>query len=134
MEIPQILKTYQKIAVVGASPNPDRTSNQVLTYLNKHGYKVIPINPNTAEISGQKCYPSLDAVPEKIDIVDIFRRSEECVPIVEEAIKIGAKVIWMQEGVVNSEAEALGVNAGLTVVMDHCLMKEHKRYRGQEME
>lgn len=134
MEIPQILKTYKKIAVVGASPNPDRTSNQVLTYLKKHGYRVFPINPNAAEISGQKCYPSLESVPENIEIVDIFRRSEECVPIVEAAIKIRAKVIWMQEGVVNREAEALGVNAGLTVVMDHCLMKEHKRYRGQEME
>jgi predicted CoA-binding protein len=134
MEIPQILKELRNIAVVGASPNPDRTSNQVLTYMKKHGYKIFPVNPNTTEVSGQKCYPSLEAVPEKIDIVNIFRRSEKCVPIVKEAIKIGAKVVWMQEGVINAEAEALGVNAGLTVIMDHCLMKEHKRYRGQEME
>jgi len=134
MEIPQILRTYQKIAVVGASPNPDRTSNHVFAYLKNHGYRVIPVNPNTTEISGEKCYPSLKAIPEKVEIVDIFRRSEECVPIVEEAIKIGAKVIWMQEGVINDEAKALGRNAGLTVVMDRCLMKEHKRFRGQETE
>jgi predicted CoA-binding protein len=74
MEIPQILKELRNIAVVGASPNPDRTSNQVLTYMKKHGYKIFPVNPNTTEVSGQKCYPSLEAVPEKIDIVNIFRR------------------------------------------------------------
>ncbi len=85
-------------------------------------------------MSGEKSYPSLTAIPEKVEIVDIFRRSEECVPLVEEAIKVGAKVIWMQEGVVNGEAEAKALCAGLTVVMDHCLMKEHKRFKGQETE
>ncbi len=134
MEIPQILNTYHTIAVVGASPDPDRTSNHVFTYLKNHGYRVIPVNPMANEVSGEKCFPSLNAIPEKVEIVDIFRRSEECVPLVEEAIKIGAKVIWMQEGVVNGEAQAKALHAGLTVVMDHCLMKEHKRFKGQDME
>ncbi len=134
MEIPQILKIYHTVAVVGASPDPDRTSNHVFMYMKKHGYRVIPVNPRTHEVSGEKCYPSLTAIPEKIEIVDIFRRSEECVPLVEEAIKVGAKVIWMQEGVINGEAEAKALSAGLTVVMDHCLMKEHKRFKGQETE
>jgi predicted CoA-binding protein len=131
MDIEQILKTYHTVAMVGASPNPDRMSNQVFNYLTKHGYKVIPVNPTAAEISGEKCYASLGAIPEKIDVVDIFRRSEDCLPIVEEAIKIGAKAVWMQEGVVNGEAETRALMAGLQVVMDHCIMKEHKRLTGQ---
>jgi predicted CoA-binding protein len=134
MEIRQILKTYRTVAVVGASPDPDRTSNHVFMYLKRHGYKVIPVNPRVDEVSGERCYPSLAAIPEKIEIVDIFRRSEECLPIVEEAIEIGAKVVWMQEGIVNGEAQARALSAGLSVVMDQCLMKEHKRYGGQETE
>ncbi len=131
MEIEQILKTCHTVAMVGASPNPDRISNQVFNYLTKHGYKVIPVNPTVAEVSGEKCYASLSAIPEKIDVVDVFRRSEDCLSIVEEAIKIGAKAVWMQEGVVNGEAEARALTAGLKVVMDHCIMKEHKRLAGQ---
>ncbi|HEX9896149.1 MAG TPA: CoA-binding protein [Dehalococcoidales bacterium] len=131
MEIEQILKTYHTVAMVGASPNPDRISNQVFNYLTKHGYKVIPVNPAAAEVSGEKCYASLSAIPEKIDVVDIFRRSEDCLSIVEEAIKSGAKAVWMQEGVVNGEAEARALTAGLKVVMDKCMMKEHKRLAGQ---
>ena len=131
MEIERILKTYHTIAVVGASPNPDRTSNHVFNYLIEHGYKVIPVNPSAAAVSGEKCYASLSVIPEKIDIVDVFRRSEECLPIVEEAIKIGAKAVWMQEGVVNGEAEAKALTAGLAVVMDRCMMKEHKRLSGK---
>jgi predicted CoA-binding protein len=131
MEIERILKTCRTIAMVGASPNPDRTSNNVFNYLIKHGYRVIPVNPTIKEISGEKCYGSLSAIPEKIDVVDVFRRSEDCLSIVEEAIKIGAKTIWMQEGVINGEAEARGLAAGLEVVMDRCIMKEHKRLAGQ---
>jgi predicted CoA-binding protein len=131
MEIEQILKTCHTVAMVGASPNPDRISNQVFSYLTKHGYKVIPVNPTAAEVAGEKCYASLSVIPEKIDVVDIFRRSEDCLAIVEEAIKIGAKAVWMQEGVVNGEAEARALTAGLKVVMDHCMMKEHKRLVGQ---
>jgi predicted CoA-binding protein len=131
MEIEQILKTCHTVAMVGASPNPDRTSNQVFNYLTKHGYKVIPVNPTATEVSGEKCYASLSGIPEKVDVVDIFRRSEDCLSIVEEAIKIGAKAVWMQEGVVNGEAEARALTAGLQVIMDHCMMKEHKRLAGQ---
>jgi predicted CoA-binding protein len=127
MEIERILETCRTIAVVGASPNPDRTSHVVFNYLLKHGYQVIPVNPSAAEISGEKCYASLSAIPERIDVVDIFRRSEDCLSIVEEAIKIGAKTVWMQEGVINGEAEARALKAGLEVVMDRCIMKEHKR-------
>jgi predicted CoA-binding protein len=131
MEIERILKTCRTIAMVGASPNPDRTSNNVFNYLIKHGYRVIPVNPTIKEISGEKCYGSLSAIPEKIDVVDVFRRSEDCLSIVEEAIKIGAKTVWMQEGVINGEAEARALAAGLEVVMDRCIMKEHKRLAGQ---
>jgi predicted CoA-binding protein len=131
MEIERILKTCRTIAMVGASPNPDRTSNNVFNYLIKHGYRVIPVNPTVKEISGEKCYGSLSAIPEKIDVVDVFRRSEDCLSIVEEAIKIGAKTVWMQEGVINGEAEARALAAGLEVVMDRCIMKEHKRLAGQ---
>jgi len=130
MEIERILKTCHTIAMVGASPNPDRTSNSVFNYLIKHGYRVIPVNPAVTEVSGEKCYVSLSAIPEKIDVVDVFRRSEDCLPIVEEAIKIGAKTVWMQEGVINGEAEARALAAGLEVVMDRCIMKEHKRLAG----
>jgi predicted CoA-binding protein len=131
MEIERILKTCRTIAMVGASPNPDRTSNNVFNYLIKHGYRVIPVNPTIKEISGEKCYGSLSVIPEKIDVVDVFRRSEDCLSIVEEAIKIGAKTVWMQEGVINGEAEARALAAGLEVVMDRCIMKEHKRLAGQ---
>jgi len=130
MAIENILKESHTVAVVGASPNPDRTSYHVFNYLCQHGYNAIPVNPTAIEVAGKKCYASLSAIPEKIDIVDVFRRSEEVLPVVEEAIKVGAKVVWMQEGVVNGEAEARALAAGLLVVMDHCIMKEHKRLIG----
>jgi len=130
MDIEKILNECHVIAVVGASPNLDRASNRVFNYLCEHGYDAIPVNPAATEVSGRKCYPSLSSVPQKVDAVDVFRRSEECLAIVEEAIKIGAKAVWMQEGVVNGEAEAKARIAGLMVVMDHCIMKEHKRLRG----
>jgi hypothetical protein len=127
MDTEKILKECRVVAIVGASPNPDRVSNHVFNYLCEHGFDAIPVNPTVTEVSGKKCYPSLSAVPVKVDVVDIFRRSEECLAIVEEAIKIGAKAVWMQEGVVNGEAEAKARTAGLMVVMDRCIMKEHKR-------
>jgi len=130
MEIERILKESHTVAVVGASPNPDRISHHVFNYLCQHGYKAIPVNPAAAEIAGKTCYPSLTAVPDRIDVVDVFRRSEDVLPIVDEAIKVGARVVWMQEGVVNGEAEARAKAAGLTVVMDQCIMKEHKRLFG----
>jgi len=123
----KILTDYRIVAVVGASPNPERPSNQVAAYLIENGYRIIPVNPNAAEILGQKCYPDLTSIPEKVEVVDIFRRSEDVMPVVEEAIKIGAGAVWMQEGVVNEEAAAKARDAGLLVVMDRCMLKEHSR-------
>lgn len=93
----------------------------------EHGYHVIPVNPNAQEVLGKTSYPNLSSVPEKVEVVDIFRRSEEVMPIVEEAIKIGAKAVWMQEGIINEEAAAKARAAGLLVVMDKCMFKEHQR-------
>jgi predicted CoA-binding protein len=121
----KILKGYRTVATVGASSDPERPSFRVVRYLSKHGYHVIPVNPNEREILGMTCYPSLSSVPEKVEIVDMFRKSEAVMPIVEEAIKIGAKVIWMQEGVINEEAAARAREAGLLVVMDKCMRKQH---------
>ena len=125
--IPEILKSSHTIAVVGLSSNPMRPSNGVAAYLQRAGYRVIPVNPNESEVLGEKCYARLEDVPEKIDMVDIFRRPE-CVPeIVESAIRVGAKTVWMQEGVVNHEAAERARTAGLEVVMDRCTLKEHRK-------
>ncbi len=113
-----ILNSSRVVAVVGLSPNPDRPSYSVATYLKEHGYKVIPVNPNVKEILGEVSYPYLSSVPEPVDVVDIFRRSEEVPPIVEEAIKIKAKAVWMQEGIINEPAAARAREAGLLVIMD----------------
>jgi hypothetical protein len=123
----KILKNFKTIAVIGASANPERPSNSVSSYMMMHGYNVIPVNPTIGEVLGKKCYSSLSAIPEKIEVVDIFRRSEDVMPIVDEAIKIGAKVIWMQEGIINAEAANKARDAGLLVVMDKCMLKEHER-------
>ena len=121
----KILKEYRTVAIVGASSDPERPSFRVLRYLSEHGYKVIPVNPNEHEILGMTCYPNLGSIPEKVEVVDIFRKSEAVMPIVEEAIKIGAKAVWMQEGVINEEAAAKAGDAGLLVVMDRCMRKQH---------
>ena len=123
----KILNEYRTVAVVGASLNPERPSHRVASYLSEHGYHVIPVNPQAKQILGKTSYPDLSSIPEKVEIVDIFRRSEEVMPIVEEAIKIGAKAVWMQEGVINEEAAARARDAGLLVVMDKCMFKEHQR-------
>jgi len=120
-----ILNKYRNIAVIGASSNPERPSHRVVSYLMKHGYHVMPVNPNEQKILGKTSYPNLNSIPEKVEVVDIFRKSEEVMPIVDEAIKIGAKVVWMQEGVVNEEAAAKAGEAGLLVVMDKCMRKQH---------
>lgn len=126
-EIGKILKEYKTIAVVGLSPKEGRPSHQVAKYLKSRGYKIIPVNPNATEIFGKKCYPDLKSIPERIDIVDIFRRSEDVPPIVDEAIAIGIRVVWMQEGIINDEAAERARKAGLEVVMDRCILKEHMR-------
>lgn len=122
-----LLRNAKTIAVVGLSSRRSRPSYGVSEYMQAHGYRIIPVNPNETEILGEKAFPSLDAIPEHVDIVDIFRRPE-CVPeIVDAAIRIGAKGVWMQEGVVNDEAAGKARAAGLEVVMDRCILKEHRR-------
>src|SRR5262252_7626201 len=125
--IPEILKASRTIAVVGLSSNPMRPSNGVAAYLQRAGYRIIPVNPKESEVLGEKCYARLEDIPEKIDIVDIFRRSEYVPEIVESAIRLGAKTVWMQEGVIHEEAAERARNAGLKVVMDRCTLKEHRK-------
>jgi uncharacterized protein len=127
--IPDLLKSAHTIAVVGLSSNPMRPSNGVSAYMQRAGYRIIPVNPNETEVLGEKAYARLEEVPEKIDIVDIFRRSEVVPEIVESAIKVGAKAVWMQEDVINEEAAERGRAAGLDVVMDRCILKEHRKLR-----
>jgi predicted CoA-binding protein len=127
----EILNFSRVVAVVGLSSKPDRPSYRVASYLKEQGYKVIPVNPAEKEIFGELCYPDLVSIPELVDAVDIFRHSEEVLPIVEEAIRIGAKAVWMQEGVINEEAAARAREAGLMVVMDKCMRKEHMKLKEQ---
>ena len=124
-EIAAIIKNCRTIAVVGLSPKGNRPSNDVARYLINAGYHVIPVNPGRDEILGQKCYPNLAAIPEPVDMVDIFRRAEEVGPVVDEAIAIKAKAVWMQQGIVNEEAAAKARKAGLQVIMDRCLKVDH---------
>ncbi len=126
----QILESSRIVAVVGVSPNPDRPSYKVASYLKQHGYKVIPVNPQVGEILGEVAYPEVVSISGSVDVVDIFRRAEEESAIVEEAIKIGAKAVWMQKGVINEAAAAKAEAAGLLVVMDRCMKKEHRRLYG----
>ena len=123
----KILNSSRVVAVVGLSPKPDRPSYGVASYLKGKGYKIIPVNPRAEEILGVPSYPDLSSIPEPVDVVDIFRRSEEVPAIVEEAIEIGAKAVWMQEGVINDEAATRAEEAGLRVVMDRCMLKEHQK-------
>jgi uncharacterized protein len=127
--IADMLRRYKSIAVVGLSSNPARASNSVARYLKDAGYRIIPVNPNEKEVLGEKCYPRVEEVPEKIDIVDIFRRAEDVPPVVDGAIRAGAKVIWMQLGIENATAGEKARAAGITVVMDACLLVEHQKRR-----
>ena len=125
--IAELLKSSHTIAVVGLSSNKFRPSYGVAEYLQHAGYRIIPVNPNETEVLGERAVARLEDIREKADIVDIFRRSEFVPPIVESAIAIGAKAVWMQEGVVNEAAAERARAAGLFVVMDHCILKEHAR-------
>ena len=125
--IAEILKSSRTIAVVGLSSNPMRPSNGVAEYLRRAGYRIIPVNPKETEVLGEKCYARLEDILEKIDIVDIFRRPEYVPEVVDSAIRIGAKTIWMQEGVIHEAAAAQARKAGLEVVMDRCILKEHRK-------
>src|ERR1700741_497559 len=125
--IQRIIDECRTIAVVGLSSDPFRPSNGVSAYMKRNGYRVIAVNPNETSVFGEKAYPDLFAVPEKIDLVDVFRRSDEAGKAVDEAIAIGAKAVWLQEGVIDPVAAQRALDAGLLVVMDRCWLKEHRR-------
>jgi uncharacterized protein len=127
-----ILKSCRVVAVVGCSANEERASYRVAKYLKENGYKVIPVNPSLTEVLGEVCYPDLTSVPDTIEVVDIFRKSEDVPPIVEQAIKIGAKAIWMQEGITHQAAANQAQSADMMVVMDRCMLKEHQRLQGEK--
>jgi len=125
--IRRILQDCRTIAVVGLSADPSRPSHGVAAYMRDRGYRIIPVNPRYPEILGEKCYPDLRSIPEPVDMVDVFRKAADCVPVAEEAVAIGAKALWLQLGIVNDEAKRIGEAAGLTVIMDRCLKIEHAR-------
>jgi uncharacterized protein len=125
--IQRILDECRTIAVVGLSSDPFRPSNSVSAYMRRNGYRVIAVNPNETSVFGEKAYPDLFAVPDKIELVDVFRRSDEAGKAVDQAIAVGAKAVWLQEGVIDKAAAQRALDAGLMVVMDRCWLKEHAR-------
>src|SRR5579862_3942674 len=127
MSIPELLRSSRTIAVVGLSSNPMRPSNGVSEYMKRAGYRIIPVNPNETEILGERCYARLEDIPESIDIVDVFRRPEFVPEIVESAIAIGAKTVWLQEDVIHEAAAERARSAGLNVVMERCILKDHRK-------
>jgi len=130
-EARKVMDQYKTIAVVGFSTSSEKPGHYVPKYLKEHGYTVIPVNPTAkGEILGQKVFANLKEIPMKVDIVEIFRPPKDVPPIVEDAIAVGAKVVWMQEGIVNNAAAERAKAAGLTVVMDKCMMKVHRSRRG----
>ena len=126
--IRRIFDECRTIAVVGLSSDSSRPSHSVAGYMRRYGYNVIPVNPNETSVFGEKAYPDLFAVPEKIELVDVFRRSDEAGKVVDQAIAVGAKAVWLQEGVIDREAAQRALDAGLMVVMDRCWLKEHIRH------
>lgn len=128
--IDEILRETKTIAVIGLSSDPARPSNSVSQYMNACGYRIVPVNPNETEVFGEKSYARLEDVPDSVDLVNIFRRSGEAGGHVDEAIRIGARGVWLQEGVIDEKAARRALEAGLSVVMDRCILKEHvKRHR-----
>ena len=127
--IEEIKKIFQMktIAVVGMSPKPERPSHYVAMYMKEQGYNIIPINPGHNEIAGMKSFPSLLDIPQTIDVVDVFRRSEYVLPIAESAVTVGAKALWLQDGVINENGSALAKKAGLLVVMNDCMLRQHRQ-------
>jgi predicted CoA-binding protein len=123
----EILKKYRTIAVVGLSSNPARPSYGVTEYMQSAGYRIIPVNPNETEVLGEKSYARVEDVPDKIDIVNVFRRSEEVPPVVDSAIRVGARVVWMQQGIEHETAAEKARAAGLMVIEDSCILVEHRR-------
>lgn len=129
--IKEMLEGAKVIAVVGASPNPARPSHMVAQYLLEQGYRVIPVRPRVREILGQRCYGSLDEIPEQVDIVDVFRKAEACPAVAEEAVAIGARLLWLQEGIASEEAAGIAAAAGMEVVMDRCIKVAHRELCGE---
>lgn len=127
----RILAESRTIAVVGLSAQPHRPSHEVALYMRSQGYRIIPVNPAYTEVLGERCYASLELVPEPVDIVDVFRRTEEVLPVARQAIAIGARCFWQQLGVLNEAADQLVREAGLEAVMDLCIKIEHARLRGR---
>ncbi|MCL5731600.1 MAG: CoA-binding protein [Candidatus Thermoplasmatota archaeon] len=132
-EITEILKKYRNVAVVGLSDKPERDSYRVASYLHTHGYNIIPVNPSFSMWNGIRAYPDLKSIPDnqKVEIVDIFRKSEAVPEIVRESIPLKPEVVWMQEGVVSEEGRRIAEGAGIRVVMDRCIMKEHSKRSGK---
>ena len=128
--IDQIFK-MKTVAVVGMSPKPERPSHYVGMYLKEQGYDIIPVNPGHKEIVGMTSYPSLLDIPVKVDVVDVFRRPEHAVPISEAAVEIGARALWLQDGVINDEAAKLAEDASLLVVMNDCMLRRHRQFFGE---
>src|SRR5512142_1458294 len=127
VELRNILSSVRTVATVGVSSNPEKPSYGIFQYLAEAGYRMIPVNPTIPEVLGRPSYPNLRSIPEKIDVVQVFRKPEDVPSVVEDAIQVGAKVVWMQEGVVNEQAAARAEQAGLKVVMNRCMMKTHQR-------
>jgi len=127
--IEEIKKIFQMktIAVVGMSPKPERPSHYVAMYMKEQGYNIIPVNPGHNEIAGMKSFPSLLEIPRTIDVIDVFRRSEYVLSIAESAVTVGAKALWLQDGVINEDGSALAENAGLLVVMNDCMLRRHQQ-------
>jgi hypothetical protein len=126
--IQKILQESRVIAVVGLSRADDRPSHEVARYLQEEGYRIIPVSPNLrGMVLGEQAYPDLLSIPGSVDVVDIFRRSEDVPPVIEQAIRIGAKAVWMQLGIMNEEAAEMACAAGLNVIMNHCIMVEHRK-------
>ena len=124
-----ILRTYRTIVVVGASSNPQKPSNWVSDYMMEQGYDVIPVNPDETEVFGRTCYPDLKSVPGPVEFVNVFRRPQYCPDVVREAIAVGAKAVWLQQGIVSEEARRLAEEAGITFVQNRCVLAEHRRNR-----
>ena len=129
-EMRDILLSVKTVASFGLSSNQEKESYWIVKYLQEQGYTIVPVNPTAAEILGEKAYPDLESIPGKVDVVQVFRKSEDVPPVVDSAIKIGAKVVWMQEGIVNEEAAQKARDAGLQVVMDACMRAAHRQLIG----
>ncbi len=132
-EMKEILLSVKTIASVGLSSNQEKESYWIVSYLKEQGYQIIPVNPTATEILGEKAYPDLESIPQKVDVVQVFRKSEDVPPVVESAIKIGARVVWMQAGIINEGAAQKARTAGLQVVMDACMRVTHRRLIGPRL-